>query len=668
MAKQWYFVKDGKPQGPISALELKQKADSGELRSEDLVCPEDHEDWVKAAAVKGLFAAKVVTPPPLPHSPTTPQPLPTSSVPPPFPTVTATSQADSSHPSNFTQSKVRPFGEWYRAGWLGRKPLAVQFIIWAVFGFVWIPYWYFWMATPPGSLRGKWTSLATGSKLGCVLLTISLCVIVVRFLPNQHTDAARLGQPKLARATQGDSANQPVLSTVGDVSPSVAEEVPNERRLQNLFKRFADVTPSDLDAKIDVPEFLRSQYEYDYSTNNYELIPSGSTRKTLTRRIPPKQGWPEDLVDMPSEEEGYIGSDGKFVNHGHTTIYAKHAEGSLKAEYKTFKYADAMCLNGKLHGLCTTYYPEGQKKVVIPFVKGKTYGIVKKWWPDGSPISEVAYIDDQKHGHEVTWYDNGNREYDKTYVCGKLHGLWKEWYKNGSPSNLIFFDKGVQVGLRLRWYQEGQLALVVSFRSGKVEGPCVRYCKNGRILRELSYKNGECDYHQGDSVNMFVAKIQEALGGSDWCFPYDLVHKWNEDRFARIFAKPSFAKDSSGRQHRLYVCKDGEVEFVEDGSWGGNFVIRRSSPPITQNLRKQDFINKLRTYGESSSEGRCCTAENFFGEFGDPSDDTFVATDPTKHGQRVFVYQCADGKCVLLVNVMFTNKERGEILNITHVE
>ena len=128
MAKQWYFVKDGKPQGPISALELKQKADSGELRPEDLVCPEDHEDWVKAAAVKGLFATKVVTPPPLPPSPMAPPPLPTSSLPPPLPTVSADSQSDSSNTGNGPQHSIRPFAEWYRAGWLGRKPLAIQAI------------------------------------------------------------------------------------------------------------------------------------------------------------------------------------------------------------------------------------------------------------------------------------------------------------------------------------------------------------------------------------------------------------------------------------------------------------------------------------------------------------------------------------------------------------
>jgi hypothetical protein len=78
MAKQWYFVKDGQQHGPISSIELKRKADSGEIGPDAAVRPEDRQNWVKAAAVKGLFIAKAMPASPLPAHVSTPSPPPSS--------------------------------------------------------------------------------------------------------------------------------------------------------------------------------------------------------------------------------------------------------------------------------------------------------------------------------------------------------------------------------------------------------------------------------------------------------------------------------------------------------------------------------------------------------------------------------------------------------------
>ena len=184
MAKHWYYVKDGQQYGPISAFELKQKADSGELGPDDLVRSEDRQKWSRAAATNGLFTTKNVPTPP--SSPSAPPPLPTLSKPPPLPP----GSADSSSPNNVAQFAVRPFGEWYRTSWLGRKLLVAQVIVWLLYGFMWIPYWYFSTATPPGSLRGKWASLGIGGKLAFLALTCTVCFGLVRASREQRVDTS----------------------------------------------------------------------------------------------------------------------------------------------------------------------------------------------------------------------------------------------------------------------------------------------------------------------------------------------------------------------------------------------------------------------------------------------------------------------------------------------
>lgn len=54
-AVEWFFARDNKQQGPVSAAELKQLAQTGQLRQEDLVWREGMADWLPAGKVKGLF-------------------------------------------------------------------------------------------------------------------------------------------------------------------------------------------------------------------------------------------------------------------------------------------------------------------------------------------------------------------------------------------------------------------------------------------------------------------------------------------------------------------------------------------------------------------------------------------------------------------------------------
>lgn len=64
----WYMQKNGNQSGPLSAAELKQRVDSGQLLPRDLVRTEGQKKWQAAGRVPGLFPGKIAatTPPPLP--------------------------------------------------------------------------------------------------------------------------------------------------------------------------------------------------------------------------------------------------------------------------------------------------------------------------------------------------------------------------------------------------------------------------------------------------------------------------------------------------------------------------------------------------------------------------------------------------------------------------
>lgn len=68
--REWYYAKQNKQHGPVSAAKLKQLAASGELKPSDLVWHEGMDEWAPARKIEGLFpeeapsAARPVEPPP----------------------------------------------------------------------------------------------------------------------------------------------------------------------------------------------------------------------------------------------------------------------------------------------------------------------------------------------------------------------------------------------------------------------------------------------------------------------------------------------------------------------------------------------------------------------------------------------------------------------------
>jgi hypothetical protein len=57
MPDEWYYAKNKKQRGPVSAAELKEMADAGDLEPTDKVWKEGMPQWAPAKNVKGLFAS-----------------------------------------------------------------------------------------------------------------------------------------------------------------------------------------------------------------------------------------------------------------------------------------------------------------------------------------------------------------------------------------------------------------------------------------------------------------------------------------------------------------------------------------------------------------------------------------------------------------------------------
>ncbi len=64
MSEQWFYSRGGAVVGPVSAVDLKLLASSGQIGPADLVWKEGMRDWVPAEQLKGLFDAPAPAAPP----------------------------------------------------------------------------------------------------------------------------------------------------------------------------------------------------------------------------------------------------------------------------------------------------------------------------------------------------------------------------------------------------------------------------------------------------------------------------------------------------------------------------------------------------------------------------------------------------------------------------
>jgi hypothetical protein len=417
MAKQWYFVKDGKSQGPISALELKQKADSGELRPEDLVCPEDHEDWIKAAVVKGLFVTKIVTPPPLPISRTANE----SDT--PLDVLTSTSSHSFSNTATTQSHRTVSFKFPSRAVislcWLG-------VILFAV-GAVWFAYTWDKAGRTKSAIAvggDLWAKGEKGKAIEEYKRVLDYLVAgpdastlyqrVIDYYVNKE-DYVSARQYVMTARTKGISIKDfEVPKDTSGIASATETKVPAAKEAAN---KEPTTNPS-------TPTFSPADYAYDFSKDD-QSIPVGAKSKTLKNKLT-ETGTTEttnlrakalnrEEIGMFAVEPGYI-LDEKWVRHGQRTLWYD--------EQRTAKCCEDHWLHGKLHGTDRGWNTNGKLLREATYVDGLLYGRYQEWFKNGQQQCDLWWLHKKKHGKETCWDEHGRKVSEGEWSHGERVGVW----------------------------------------------------------------------------------------------------------------------------------------------------------------------------------------------------------------------------------------------------
>lgn len=222
-------------------------------------------------------------------------------------------------------------------------------------------------------------------------------------------------------------------------------------------------------------------------------------------------------------------------------------------------------------------------------------GYIKFFYPNGQLKIMVEYVKGKKHGKSIAYFPNGKLEHEGLYNQGKQDSVWIWYYKEGTVQAKDSWMNGVQFGVQYKYNSNN--ASKKFFFCGI----------DGAVLYERIYDNGKFISESGKNLNIFhntqnltvndTFECVNIIGNPPGTLCYlDLIMKDNKgniisnekvnyrDLEKRYFGNRytyKFNMDKSGRYKFLSILSTNDTvnySFKKDTS-ALELVVKKIQPP-----------------------------------------------------------------------------------------
>jgi uncharacterized protein len=203
-------------------------------------------------------------------------------------------------------------------------------------------------------------------------------------------------------------------------------------------------------------------------------------------------------------------------------------------------------------------------------------------YPGGQPKAKISYCDNLLHGIQTSYFPNGNLASKSDYQYGKPEGVFNTYDYKGNLMREFPYLFGELNG-QGKWYEDGKLVYTADFEKGQYQGKCTGYYINGKISREISFsedeRNGYADYFAPDGNLMYRLKFNYG----------SLVSYAYKDKTGRLL--PDMAIDKNTKQIVAYY-PNGKVAArfeLKNGLYHGEFrSFYITGVPLRESLYEND--------------------------------------------------------------------------------
>lgn len=138
--------------------------------------------------------------------------------------------------------------------------------------------------------------------------------------------------------------------------------------------------------------------------------------------------------------------------------------GIEKSEGVYYKYETKSPFTGSTKST----YKNGNPYVVATFVEGKLNGIYTAYYANGQKMGLTHYKRGVKHGKAIAWHENGNIASKVNFEDGKKQGRLEIYYPNGQLNTRTFYSKGEKDSTYTQWEVTGDLYYRASYDMGEL--------------------------------------------------------------------------------------------------------------------------------------------------------------------------------------------------------
>ena len=123
---------------------------------------------------------------------------------------------------------------------------------------------------------------------------------------------------------------------------------------------------------------------------------------------------------------------------------------------------------------------------------GKIVGLCRSYYESGNIKSQVNYKNGQIDGFATFYYDTTNQtvKSEVEFENNKIINTYREFYKNGNRKAIISIEKEKFNGDAAYFYKNGVLKMKGKYKNGKKNGKWEFFNKTGEIYNKTKWKHG----------------------------------------------------------------------------------------------------------------------------------------------------------------------------------
>jgi antitoxin component YwqK of YwqJK toxin-antitoxin module len=213
----------------------------------------------------------------------------------------------------------------------------------------------------------------------------------------------------------------------------------------------------------------------------------------------------------------------KKVVEDDCTKRSRERRGQKYAEWECGKLAGTVDCNEKLSydensntytagidqlpfsGKCETCHNNGMIEHRVTFVNGKEHGVDSTFYESGCLQVVRENVTGMRNGQWLFWYDTTHiLNWEMNFFMGDKHGLHIFFARNGDTIYLEHFKYDLLDGVKKVYFRNNILEKEIHYKAGILDGPFKVYNQKSVLLQDLNYKegkkNGELIYYYDDGV------------------------------------------------------------------------------------------------------------------------------------------------------------------------